>query len=237
MGGPVFSRIQFKHFSERWRPLLRKYRIAEPLHLTDFYGSYGKYSGMRKELKIALFGDVAKLIFQHFHFSLSISVPQADFKALIPEKDIRKCVAGPMTFAFFAAVVANREMAIRHNMRKIDYLVDRGSKLYNEQFMDAHAAVVQEEISAGDSYTGALNFETDDNVPALQAADVIAGSARLNESKRLVEEFAPLKQLIDSQSHIRIRLGKEAVARLSAPIYHWIVKHGTPPSFRDIIRR
>ena len=73
--------------------------------------------------------------------------------------------------------------------------------------------MVKEEISAGDSYTGALNIETDDNVPGLQAADVIAGSARLNENKRLVEEFAPLKQLIDSQSHIRIRLGKEAVAQ------------------------
>ena len=84
---------------------------------------------MYKELKIALFGEVAKLILQHFHFRLSISVPQADFKALIPEEDIRKCVAGPMTFAFFAAVVANREMAIKHNIRKIAYLVDRGSKL------------------------------------------------------------------------------------------------------------
>jgi len=76
-GGPVMSRIDFKHFSARWAAMYKSNRFAgyvlqQPLHMSDFSGM-GKYVGLRPELKRALFRDVAKLINAHKLYSLAIS--------------------------------------------------------------------------------------------------------------------------------------------------------------------
>ena len=236
IGGPVFSRIHFKNFCVRWREMLDEHHIPEPPHMTDFVQPHGKHSGMLRELKIALFNDVVRVIHGDYQFSVSVAIPQVDFKTVIPDEEVRKCVAGPSALAFFSTVLINREMAIKHGLYKIAYLVDCGSRFYSEQLIDAHAAVVKAEMSKDDKPTGGLNFDTDDNVPALQAADVIAWSARRNEVGKLIEEFEPLSKLIQSKSHIHKTLPIDGVAMLATPLYAWIVKHGSMPSWKDIIR-
>src|ERR1700678_2465589 len=64
-GGPLMSRIDFKHFSARWAKMYERnqfagYTLEQPLHLSDFVGT-GKYAGLYPELKRALFNDVARL--------------------------------------------------------------------------------------------------------------------------------------------------------------------------------
>lgn len=235
IGGTALTRLNFKAFSERWRKALRYHRITQPLHLTDFKKPYGIHSGMAREMQIALFDDVTKLILDHYTFSLSISVVQSDFIRLIPDGEVRKHVATPITFAFFAAIVVNRAMAKNHNLQRIAYLADEGSRLYTDQFVDAHGAAVKAEMGKQPHYTGALTFAKDDNVPALQAADVIAGIARMDQGGIVPEGLEPLRQLLSTPSHVRLKLGLPAIARLATPIYNWLVKHGTPPTLQDII--
>ena len=234
VGGVGFSRIQLRAFCERWRPLLKKHRIPEPLHLTDFSRPFGRHVGMHREMKLALFGDIAKLILRHYQFSISITVFQSDYEKLVHE-DLRKHVASPIGMSFFCAVMACRTMAERHSLARIAYLADEGCSFQN-QFVDAHAAVVKAETGNLPRLTGGLDFRKDDHVPALQIADVVAGSARRDDNGTLVDEFEPLRQLLEAQSHIRIRLTPESIARIAMPIYNWIVLRGSPPSLQDILK-
>lgn len=235
IGGPVFTRIHFRHFSERWLSMLAKHHVASPLHMTDF-GEHGKLKDFSYEAKVNLFNDAVAAIHGDYTYSVSISIPQVEFKNIIPDDDIRRCVAGPSALAFFSVVMANRAMSDKHGFPRIAYLVDRSSKLVNEQLIDAHAAVLKAEIGRENHPTAGLDFNTDTDVPALQAADMIAWVARRNEIGKLHGEYAPLRQLIESRSHIHKTLPVVGIAMLAAPLYGWLVRHEKMPSWTDIIK-
>ncbi len=237
IGGPVFSRIQFNAFSKRWDKLLKKYPIPQPLHMTDFVRPYGKYAGMYPEIKRNLFGSVAKLINEHKLYSLSIAVPQVDFRQLL-QGDLCKLVAGPYALAFFSAVLLNAAVAKREGLGQFAYLVDRGFS-FSSQLDDAHRAITKVERERSIVQTGSLTFQSDDTVPALQAADVIAWSARRRDAGELTEEYEPLHEVLEiskRRPHMHIPLPTEAILMLAEPIYAWIFKHGSVPSFSDFLR-
>jgi hypothetical protein len=48
--------------------------------MTDFVRPHGKHIGMYREMKLALFKGIAALINDHKVYSLSVAIPQADFK-------------------------------------------------------------------------------------------------------------------------------------------------------------
>jgi hypothetical protein len=235
IGGPVFSLIQCKAFSRRWSALLKTYPIEEPLHMTDFARPHGKHSGMYPEIKLNLFTKVAKLINDHKHYSFSASVPQVDFRTILSE-DVCKTVVGPYAFVFFTAVMINLTLGSKKGFSKVAYLVDSGSA-FKEQLIDAHAAVRRAEDSRERQNTGALGFDVDDRVQALQAADVIAWSGRRMEVGTLTEEFEPLNAVLAVQRppHLHLPLPVSAIKMLANPIKNWIAKRGSIPSLQDII--
>lgn len=125
IGGPVMPRTRFRVFSKDWPILLKKYRVAEPLHMNDFV-SNGKYVTMYPELKISLFREVAKLINRLKLYSISVSIPQDDFRSELSE-EVRKTLIGPYAFAFFIVVIMNRYLWQSKNIeQKTGYLVDDG---------------------------------------------------------------------------------------------------------------
>lgn len=245
-GGPAMSRIDFKHFSARWGKMYARNRFAgysleQPLHMSDFTGS-GKYAGLRPEFKRALFRDVARLINEHKLYSLSITVPQAEFASELSD-EVRNGLIGPYAFAFFVLVLGHQTLSasLASGPLRASYLVDCGFGHY-QQLIEAHKLIVDfEKALGGFRHTGALGTDSDDRVPALQGADAIAWASRktkLNGS--LPEGFEPLSEALREdieRPHVTIPMDQAAIKRLAVPVNNWIRKHGTIPKLTDIVVR
>ena len=240
IGGPVMSERAFVEFEEKWSLLLESYEIPPPLHMKDFYQK-GKHGGLSTDIKMELFGKAAGIINEFKLFSLSISVPQQVFNSVLP-KEVRKKLIGPYALAFFCAVLANRDFLNASKLygnRTISYLVDHGTK-ERWQLLAAWDAVKEASISQGGSRnTGSIAFDTDARISALQAADVVAWSARRRSvNGQLEREFAPLGKVLDespSGSHCHVSIPLEGIERFSKPIMNWIYLKGKMPSLGEII--
>jgi hypothetical protein len=235
IGGPTMSEAACIEFGAAWSKMLVQYRIEPPLHMTDFVG--GKCSGMFSEMKLSLFGDVVRLINDYRLYSVSVSVPQVDFRALLSE-EVRRNLIGPYAMAFFCTVLNNQEVSSRSSFyaaEPIAYIVDKGFS-FSDQLTAAHAAVIKAHRAEGrSSFIGAITFDSDDRIPALQAADVIAWSARKRVlDGRLPDGFAPLEELFAS-FHAAIRLDARAINMLAAPINRWL-SMGILTSLSDVLR-
>ena len=240
IGGPVMSHEAFLEFEDKWSQLLDSYGIPHPLHMKDF-SQHGKHAGLSTEVKRELFGKVARLINDLKLFSTSIGVPQPEFNSALPQKYRGKRL-GPYVLAFLCAVLTNKSLcdqSILYGERTIAYLVDHGSA-GKGQILDAHTAIVEIERSRGGiRNTGSLAFDVDDRVSALQAADVVAWSARRRAFYGgLREEFAPLEEVLSEPpdgNHKHISIPPEGIKRFTTPIKNWIDLKGEMASLRDII--
>jgi hypothetical protein len=216
IGGPVFSRIEHKEFSKRWAKMHSDRKIVPPLHMTDFVGM-GKYAGWYPEIKRELFQAASKIINDHRFYSVAVAVSRDDFEARLSQ-EVRKGLIGPYAFAFFTAVLSNLT-AIEHSKLfegRISYLVDLGSPL-PEQLREAHELIVNaQKGTRGESRIGTLALDTDTNVPALQAADVIAWSVRRKQIDGcLPEGFEPINSVIDQEGlHVSVVISSDNIAML-----------------------
>ena len=240
IGGPAMSRIPFKQFSKRWVNLLAKYRVEPPLHMSDF--SVGKYAGWYPEMKRALFLDASALINQHKLYSISIAISQQDFKSEL-SAEVRKSLIGPYAFAFFTAIGIHQALSeqMKTGPLRVAYLVDTGFG-QQDQLVEAHSVVVALEKVTGEvRHTGALTFDSDDNVPALQAADVISWASRRRQLLgALPEGFEPLNEVLNEDritAHAHIPLPKDGIKMLANPINLWISRKGSMPRLSDLVVR
>jgi hypothetical protein len=130
--------------------------------------------------------------------SISVAVNHAEYKESVPVAVYREAVS-PYCSAFLHLARFNSITAeLNGNPDRIAYLVDEGSA-FAEQIRLGHALVKAWEHSHGSLVirTGALAFDSDDNVSALQAADLIAWSARRKFSgDGLTAEFSPLNEAL-----------------------------------------
>jgi hypothetical protein len=245
-GGLLLSRLDFKAFSERWALMFRRnqftgYRLEQPLHMSDFLGM-GKCAGLYPEFKRALFRDVAKLVNEHKLYSISIAVSQSDFKDLFNE-DVRTTLIGAYGFAFFALVLAHQtvsDMSLSGPI-KTAYLVDRGFG-HQEQLNRAHDLIQKFERATGDfRHTGPLSTGTDEDIPALQAADAIAWASRkMQLHGALPEGFEPLGDVLSedgSRPHVTIPIPRDGIGMLATPVRNWISSKGSIPELADIVVR
>lgn len=237
IGGPVMQRLHFKEFAKRWRRLLDSYKIFGSLHMQDFVRPYGRHIGINPEMKLGLFRSVVRLINEHKLYSLSVDIPQAEFKSQLSE-EVQKNLMGPYALAFFSVILANQHLAsTRHHEGKTAYLVDTGSS-HQDQLVFAHHAILELEKGRPEKrFTGVLGFDSDENVAALQAADVIAWAARRRELGKLCDEFAPLRGVLSKNkpSHAHISIPADGIRMWSDPINNWIMRKGTIPSFGDFL--
>ena len=90
-----------------------------------------------------------------------------------------------------------------------------------------------------------MAFDTDNNVPQLQAADVIAWSARRNAVNKLPNEFEPLRDVLQEKIktsdgrdtfHKHLPLSREAVEMWALRINNWLALTGEVPAFDDFLR-
>jgi hypothetical protein len=248
IGGPVMSRHGFVMFGEEWAKMLHAYRIPNPLHMNDFVRPNGKHIAMPIGMKIALFRDAVAIINKHKLYSLSIGVPHDDFRSLLSE-DVCRQLIGPYAFTFFSMVLGNQLFSKKitkdiGHLETIAYLVDHGCA-FPEQLLAAHSKVQEREGYRGERNTAAMAFDTDDNVPQLQAADVIAWSARRNAVNKLSNEFEPLRDVLQEKIqtsdgrdtfHKHLPLSREAIEMWALRINNWLALTGEVPTFDDFLR-
>ena len=240
IGGPVMSRQACLEFQSEWSQMLDLYDILHPLHMKDFPQG-GKHARLPKGIKSEMFGKAARIINGFKLFSISIGVPQPEFNATLPEK-VRKRLIGPYALAFFCAVLANRsicDQSALYGEQAISYLVDDGS-VGKGQLMKAHTEIVKLETSTGGvRNTGSIDFDVDDQVSALQAADVVAWASRRKAVYgQLRGDFVPLEEVLSGPpngSHVHIPIPLEGIEQVATPIMNWIDREGQIPSLSDII--
>jgi hypothetical protein len=235
IAGPAMMKESFVLFDQRWREVLRKYRVPSPLHMKDF-----NQLGLRYEMKIAFLSEIAEVINRHKFFSLSVCVPQSDFEAALPV-DAAKRVMSPYAFAFFCAVIINQKVSdnldVADNMA---YLVDSGS-VSAVQMIEAHTELKRH----GHGRTGAMAFDTDDNVSALQAADVFAWCARKRHiDGNLTGELSPLERIFSDQPdlalgsyaiHANVYMNAPSIELFAKPVHDWVYLNGKLPDIKEMM--
>jgi hypothetical protein len=197
--GCLLNRESFLRFHSRWERMLNKYRLNS-LHMTDFVRPQGAHVGMYSEFKVALFSEAVKIINSRKTYSISVSVKNADFKKAISVEFYRKVLA-PYAAAFVALCLLNAKNANAYDYpERIAYVVDEGSP-FAEQLRVAHLIVRAYEKGCGLAVrTGSLTFADDAMVSALQAADLVAWSARRKFSGTgLINEFSPLNAVFEER--------------------------------------
>lgn len=247
VGAVLMNKPRFIEFYLDWRKILKEFRI-DGIHMQDFVRPYGRYSAMAPEMKKALFSSVAKAINQKKEYSVSVSVPQADYKYLM-SVGVRRELMGAYAMAFFMLVMINRECsAIRGYNNRIAYLIDKGSRHHHDQLQAAHGVILEFERDRTQRYTGAMAADLDDNNYALQAADVIAWSYhRQGESQSEDEEFSPLLAIFKESQlpprpdgavlrpHIKFDVPSEGITIWATLINEYITATGVVPSWPMIL--
>ena len=245
-GGAAMSKANFEEFSRRWARMYERKRSARsqfepPLHMSDFVRN-GKYAGAYPEFKRNLLLDVAKLINEHKFFSISVAVSQRDFDEVL-STEVKRNLIGPYAIAFFCIVLGHQTISAKHSRGPLraSYLVDAGFGQQN-QLNEAHRFLVRfEQATGGFKHTGALATDTDDRVPALQAADAISWASRQMELHHsLPEGFEPLLDVINediSPPHVTISIPRDGIEMFADPINAWLTKHGAMPKLTEIAGR
>ncbi len=242
VGGMLMNKPSFLDFDANWKDILHEFRI-DGLHMKDFVRPYGKHVTMKREMKIALFTSAVKAILTHRIYTFSVSVPQADYKALLSKKVYRE-IMGAYTMAFFATIVMNVVIATATGYKnRIAYLVDKGSDHHHEQMNAAHTVVLQwEKHKALESRVGSLTADLDDNVTALQAADIVAWSYHRKKESTLEGEFIPLLDIFKDEMkvggakypHLPLDISFEGLKLFADGINAWIAENGDmPKSFAE----
>jgi hypothetical protein len=242
VGGVVMNKPRFQEMEGDWGKMLHIFRI-EKIHMQDFVRPNGRYCTMPKEMKIALFTQVSKLINRQKTYSISVGVPREEFYSEL-SVEVAKELMGPYALAFLTVMIFNREAArMRNYNNRVAYLIDFDSQL--GQLRSAHDKIMEIERSRGEKFTGPLAPELDDNVFALQAADVVAWTYhRKNASPNFGEDFKPLLSVLAecqfSPSGKRIRphlshlVKRGQIEALATPINKWIRGAGDVPTWDDL---
>lgn len=195
LGGTVMNRRDIPDFNTAWLDMLVRHRAPNGLHMCDL-GPRGPYPHLVQDACVAMLADAVSVINGHRIFTFGASWDNRKHEALF-SPDMRQQFLSVYAMAFMMAVEINRSHAVRANYSaNIDYIVDDGNR-YKAQVSRMHREIKsQPELS--DRLVGALDFRTDTDVPALQAADVIAwATRRVNSGKELMGVHEPLKALFD----------------------------------------
>ena len=190
LAGCVLDRNSFIRLERRWSKLLSDFRI-DSLHMTDFVRPHGRYIGMHREMKLALFADVVRIINTRKSYSIAVDVALDSYGRIFPPKFRR--LLSPHTIAFIGVSQYNLKLAKDNKYPdQMSYVIDEGSAFPDQVLLGHRITSVVEKLN-GQAFTGRIAFENDANNSAVQVADVVAWSVQRRASEAgLKNEFAPL---------------------------------------------
>ncbi len=244
VGGVVLDKDRFIRMNVAWDKILHDFKI-DKVHMKDFVRPHGRFCTMQREMKLALFSSVADAILESKLYTLSASVPQAEFKSLLSQEVYRKFM-GPYALAFLVAVSINIGVLTQtDSARRMAYLIDKGTNNHHEQLQGAHTALLHMQRKVGDSYIGPMTEDLDDYNCGLQASDVIAWSHhRKLSAGDFGEDFVPLLSLLTyklpynnrTKIHFTLDLPHDGIELFARLVNDWIKSEGKLYSWSEVLQ-
>ena len=199
LGGLVLQGDGFLWLDGAWEKTLVKHSIQPPLHMKEF-GRGGRLRYLSTEKRRALFSDLVWIINDNKNVSIGAMLTTEQYKKhFLPLISAKQMSVYGLTF-LLAAMLMGKQMEHEGYAYPIPYILDTGNP-YKKQVEEAHAFIVEVFQKTYPMNMGSLTFETDDNLRALQAADVVAWSVRRKFAARFGRGFEPLEGIF-SEHHI-----------------------------------
>jgi hypothetical protein len=201
LGGLLMNRYNFISFGKFWVDILAHFKINFPLHMKEFGRPHGKFAYISDNDRYLLFNELSLLINSHKIYSLATTISQSQFKQNF--NNIKNISAYGICFIF--CVFINHQQANYKNYDKdIAFIIDEGNK-YRSHIDGAHTEIRKWQKTEP-YHVGSLTFGDDEQIPALQAADIISWATRRRISGlTLTNGFEPISNILDDKAHIQAR--------------------------------
>ncbi len=176
IGGIFISRKRFHQFEAEWSSMLDFYKIAPPLHMKEFGRPDGSLASVPDSRRRSLLTEAVSLIRRHRTGSISVSLSNSDYRRFCPQEAVKRFSVYGMCFvlaAFGTHVLAEKNSY----QERIPMILDNGNP-YTNHVRESHATMQEIQRAGEFLHVGPLLFEDDENINALQAADLIAWGAR-----------------------------------------------------------
>ena len=174
VGGVLLDRGGFVGFDMEWREFINARGLAPGLHIRDF-GRKGRFSRVSNTDKSDIFADAVRMINQHKIYSVAATISHDKYRTIL-DLGTRQ-VMSVYGLCFILSAYENHRRAVFNKYTKnIGFILDSGNP-YAGHVVGAHATLLECQKSEPLN-VGSLTFDQDDNVTALQAADVVAWSVR-----------------------------------------------------------
>jgi hypothetical protein len=202
VGGLLLKMSESYWLGEALRRCLSKHNIPLPLHMREF-GNRGKMCDVRSEGRRAFFSDLVGVINDNKTYSVASALSCEKYKQAFDG-----LTEVSMYGASFVQVAMINGIQLRNGGSKdpVRYRLDAGNH-YREQIVEGHAVLLANE-EQHPLNIGSLEFDSDDDVAALQAADVIAWAVRRKLASTLKSGFEPLEELFDDY-HVEVEYNED----------------------------
>jgi hypothetical protein len=202
VGGLLLKMSESYWLGEELRKCLAKHSVPWPLHMREF-GTRGKLRDVRSEDRRAFFTDLVKIINDNKTYSVASSLSCEKYKQAFDG-----LTELSMYGASFVQVAMINGIQLRNGGSKdpVTYRLDAGNR-YKDQIVEGHTVLLASE-EQHPLNIGSLEFDSDSNVAALQAADVVAWAVRRKLALALKSGFEPLADLFDDY-HVEVEYNQE----------------------------
>ena len=175
VGGYLFTSEAFKLANLEWKRILDRYRLKS-IHMRDL-----KASGLSSELQAGLVGELAEVI-STCELGVLVELSMGEYDRLVSAssgKALATRLISPYAACFGVCVRLLSDWANRGGTAgTIGYVMDEGNP-YRNQIVDIHFGMKNFYKEVGHNvHLGALAFDDDSEVWALQAADMICWEMR-----------------------------------------------------------
>jgi len=227
VGGVILESGDYELLAEEWSAMLDQFSIRPSLHRKD-YGLHGRFVSMPSGKKSDVFASACSIIKTYRAYTISVTLSSADYRESL--SDISKSEHSLYELCCLGAIVSNGKMAAANNCHEpIALMLDSGNP-FADQVRQAHKEAERYSKLYGiPGNVGSMTFQNDEDVPALQAADIVCWAARRKVSgSRFFTESKPMEELIDNESsHQSVSLGRDILQILEPMIKHNIETRGT----------
>jgi Protein of unknown function (DUF3800) len=175
--------------SVEWAKVLAKHGIVGPIHMREFTPN-GRFRDVTHDIRRALFGDLVSVITSNRLVTLA---------ATLAADQYRRHFAGLTTLSMYGACFANLMMLVGAALRihgphrwPLEYVLDCGNP-FRQHVIEGSQVLLR-------AYPGVtrIEFQSDDDVTALQAADVLSWAVRRDLSGGTFEHgFEPIRGLFE----------------------------------------
>jgi hypothetical protein len=218
VGGVVFNDSYFHAFDEAWRQLLGRHHLTPAFHMKDFKRN-GRFASLGKRQRKLIFSEVVALVREYAILSLSSVLTVKDYNEVVDPFMQHNNGMSIYGACFLGCVSANVRLAADNEYDgPVHYMMDDGNQYRSQVQVSFDAFCDDPQWRIGRP----LDFKRDEEVTALQAADLICWAARRHAVGGTFDGgFEPINNVLDSKNHAYHIITREDLAAISSEMVKW----------------